>query len=296
MLLGFFLAGLLSAGAIEKRVSGQPLGTGRTVALALLKPMVFLSNGLRFDRPTDVVDTALGRKERHHELVDVKPAAKWPRDVTRAKPLRLYIIGDSMAGVFGSSLVNVARKTGVVKTRLDYKVSSGLSRPDFYDWPQHIIDVLVEFNPDATVVLFGANDGQNVYHGGKVLTVGSHAWKQLYQRRVGRAMRLLTRGRRRVYWVGNPIMRDSGYRSLIAMMNAIYSAEARRHPGVVYVDTWALLARAGSYAEYLPDERGHPVLMRGEDGIHLSRAGGDRMARHVLSVAAGDWGIRAPKK
>jgi len=40
-----------------------------------------------------------------------------------------------MAQIFGSSLENLAEDTGFVKARLSYKVSSGLSRPDFFDWP-----------------------------------------------------------------------------------------------------------------------------------------------------------------
>ena len=47
----------------------------------------------------------------------------------------------------------------------------------------------------------------------------------------------------------------------------------------------------GSYAEYLKDENGDEVLMRAPDGIHLSRAGGDRMARVVLDVIEKDWGM-----
>ena len=95
-----------------------------------------------------------------------------------------------------------------------------------------------------------------------------------------------------MYWVGNPIMRDFGYRQRIAMMNHIYEAEARKHPGVTFVSTWQALANEkGSYAEYLKDENGDLVLMRAPDGIHLTREGGDRMARVVLDVIMKDWGM-----
>ena len=89
--------------------------------------------------------------------------------------------------------------------------------------------------------------------------------------RVGQAMEILTSGGRRVYWVGNPIMRDARYGDTIAMMNKIYEAEARQHQGVTYVDTWRLLSdEKGRFAEYLPDESGDMVLMRQPDGIHLT--------------------------
>ena len=105
-------------------------------------------------------------------------------------------------------------------------------------------------------------------------------------------MDILTKGGRRVYWVGNPIMKDFGYRERIAMMNHIYEAEAKKHPGVTFVSTWQALANEkGSYAEYLKDENGDLVLMRAPDGIHLSREGGDRMAQVVLDVIEKDWGM-----
>ena len=105
-----------------------------------------------------------------------------------------------------------------------------------------MIDQIVEFDPDATAVLFGANDGQNVLYKGKVLEVGSKAWQEVYARRAGKAMDILTKGGRRAYWVGNPIMRDPGYRERISMMDHIYEAEAKKHPGVFFIPTWALFA------------------------------------------------------
>jgi hypothetical protein len=87
-------------------------------------------------------------------------------------------------------------------------------------------------------------------------------------------------------------VRDAGYRARIAMMNHIYEAESHKHPGVMFVSTWAVMANAkGSYAEYLRTGDGDRVLMRAPDGIHLSRAGGDRMAGAVLTVIERDWGM-----
>jgi hypothetical protein len=295
MLIGFFLAGLLDARNIRKDVEGRPYGALRTFQLAMLAPMTGLSGLLRADDLGSAVASALGRgEEEHHTLAEVKKTKKplWPRAITKKKPLRLYVAGDSMDQVFGSSLVNLAEETELVKAKNDYHVSSGLSRPDFYDWPQRLVDQIVNFKPDAAAVLFGANDGQDVLYEGKVLKVGTKAWQEVYAERVGEAMDILTKGGRRVYWVGNPIMKDFGYRERIAMMNHIYEAEARKHPGVTFVSTWAAMANEkGSYAEYLQDENGDQVLMRAPDGIHLSRAGGDRMAQVVLDVIMKDWGM-----
>ncbi len=295
MLLGFFLAGLLDARTIHKDVEGRPYGTLRSIQLALLAPMTGLSGLVRADDLGAAVAGALGRgEETHHTLAEVKKADKplWPRAITSRRPLRLYVAGDSMNQVFGSSLVNLAEETKLVKGKNDYHVSSGLSRPDFYDWPQRLVDQIVDFRPDAAAVLFGANDGQDVMYEGRVLKVGTGAWQEVYAKRVGEAMDILTKGGRRVYWVGNPIMKNAGYRERVAMMNRIYAAEAEKHPGVTFVSTWAAMAdEKGSYAEYLRDENGDRVLVRAPDGIHLTRAGGDRMAQVVLDTIMKDWAM-----
>ncbi len=298
MLLGFFFAGLLDVGAIDREIKGRPLGAARSVQLALLKPMLVLSESLRFDRPAAALDAILGRGEQQHHTLSEVPAEtepKWPRDISSEQPLRLSIIGDSMAQVFGSSLKNLAEDTKLIRAKLDYKVSSGLSRPDYFDWPQHMVDELVRFDPDATVVVFGANDGQNVMYGGKVLKEGSKAWQRVYGERIGEAMDILTRNSRRVYWVGNPVMRNEGYSDRIALMNSLYEAEAQHHAGVIYIGTWGLLAdEEGDFAEYFREADGDLVLVRGADGIHLTRAGADRVAANVLDVILKDWGMSAP--
>jgi uncharacterized protein len=296
MLLGFFLAGLFDVQNIKKDVEARPYGALRSLQLALLAPMSGLSRVVRADDLSTAVADALGRGEgTHHTLAQVaKTKPLWPRKITAAKPLRLYVAGDSMDQVYGSSLVNLSEATGLVKAKNDYKVSSGLSRPDFFDWPQRLIDQMVDYKPDAVSVLFGANDGQDVLDPatGQVLKVGTKAWQQVYAQRVGAAMDILTKGGRRVYWVGNPIMHDAGYRDRIAMMDHIYEAEAKKHPGVTFISTWKLFSDPkGAYSDYLKDANGDSVLMRAPDGIHLTRAGGDRMAALVLGVIEKDWGM-----
>src|SRR5262245_52261423 len=48
---------------------------------------------------------------------------------------RVYLAGDSTAGGLGSGLGPLLDQMGV-EQKLDYKNSSGLTRPDFYDWPK----------------------------------------------------------------------------------------------------------------------------------------------------------------
>jgi hypothetical protein len=296
MLLGFFLAGLLDAAALRRDVETMPLGARRTALLWLVRPVTGLSGAVGLDEPARALDRALGRDAgAHHaraELAadDARPI--WPREVTAADPLRLYVAGDSMAGQFGRPLAALAEATSPIDARVDYHVSSGLSRPEYFDWPQRLIDMVVETRSEAVVFLVGGNDAQDVKWEDRVLDVDSRAWLDLYRLRVAEAMEIATAGGRRVYWVGQPIMKDDIYGERMARLNDVYEKEAAGHDGVTYVDSWALFAdEDGGYAAYLTGDDGQRVRVRQSDGIHLTRAGADLLAARVLEVVRDDWGI-----
>jgi len=296
MLLGFFVAGLLDAAALERDAETLPIGARRTALLWLLRPVTALSGTVGLDEPAQALDRALGRVDgAHHsreELADGGARPIWPREVTASRPLRLYIAGDSLAGQLGGHLAALAEKTGLMRARVDSHVSSGLSRPEYFDWPQRLIDRVFDSKAEAIVFLVGGNDAQRVEWDGRVLDVDSPAWLDVYRLRVAEAMDVATAGGRRLYWIGQPIMRDETYDERMVMLDRVYEEEAAAHEGVTYVDTREIFANAaGKYAAYLRGPDGDLVRVRQGDGVHLTRAGADRLAAHVLDVVREDWGV-----
>ena len=77
-------------------------------------------------------------------------------------PAEVYIVGDSDAGTFGPYLETLLDGTNIVDTELNYKVSSGLARPDFFDWPAELAAKVPEVDPDIVVATFGGNDSQGL--------------------------------------------------------------------------------------------------------------------------------------
>jgi hypothetical protein len=180
-----------------------------------------------------------------------------------------------------------------MKATLDYRISTGLSRPDYFNWPKHLRTEMDTLQPDAAVCFFGANDGQGVDYGGKVLQFGTTKWVKLYHKRVGEAMDIALRdGATRVYWVGLPIMRSSEFSQVVSVMNKVYKEEAAKRDGVVYVDMWSLFSKNGAYAPYLPDAAGKLQPMRSSDGIHMSLWGGERQAGAILDAIKRDCGLK----
>ena len=200
------------------------------------------------------------------------------RTPTTADPARVLIAGDSDAGSFGPYLQKLVEGSGVAKTTLDYKTSSGLSRPDFFDWPAHFADQLGSLNPDIVIVTFGGNDGQTIH--GMSDPVDSDGWRAEYAKRVGAAMDQLSADGRTLIWVGIPNGPSDDFTARLRVQNEVVAAQVAAHPNVVFVDTWnRFTGLDGGYAEYVIDPRdGLSKDVRGGDGFHLNTNGAEILA------------------
>lgn len=311
ILVAFVLGVLFNAPAMKKTAMELPFGGQRSFRLALVSPAAAVSHWIFLDRPARFAAAALGKPDPGPKPVEVvvvtprptpqpttssgKPRPK-PTDKPLPKPyaghpMHLYIAGDSMAGIPGMALVNLSNDTHLIKPLLDYRISSGLVRPDFFNWPAQLQRQVKAFDPGAVVVMWGANDNQGVQtSSGKVYEFGSSGWEKEYRKRVGDAIAVLFGGGvRRIYWVGQPIVPDSAYDRQIRLMNDIFRGAAKKHPGVQYIDAYEVLSDGGGYAQYLRDEKGEMQQVREADGQHLTYAGGMRLAKVVMAAIKAEW-------
>lgn len=205
---------------------------------------------------------------------------------TPEDPLELWIVGDSMVQFFGDTMASMADGTGVIDATAESKLSSGLSRPDFFDWPARLTELLAAENPGALVIMYGGNDAQGLVTSQGVANPFSDLWKSEYGSRVGAVMDLVTSGSdRQVIWVGQPIMRSGDFDAKMRELNTIYQAEAASRPQVTYVSTRELFQNPdGGYDRYLPDASGNLVDVRLSDGVHLSTAGGRWLSELLLDT------------
>lgn len=310
MLLALLVAMLLGSQSLVELASQQPYGTKRTVVLALANSVDRVAHALSLDRPARAFNEWTGDTppvridvEEVVQQQAVSPPTTLPaiplevnpttglRYVSSTAPLRVLLAGDSMMRELGSSIENLAPGE-LTDTSLDYRVSSGLTRPDFFDWPSHLAVQLDQAQPEALVLMFGANDHQNVEVDGKILTVDTPEWFAEYHRRVGLVMDLLHRPGLTVTWVAQPAMRATDFSAAMAALSEVYRSEAQSRPWVHVVELSGVLnGPDGGYAASLPGEDGAPVVMRQEDGVHLSRAGADRAAVAVWDDVVQRWDL-----
>lgn len=296
-----FIALLLNAPELEKEAKAKPFGTERDIWVGIWKPFAAVSRTFYLDRPRAWADDALDRDDGG-AIFELPPTAGTPgaqptatpevpkqliRTPTVEDPLRVWIGGDSMIKVLGESVLRQAFDTGVMAPVHEPQLQSGLTRPDFFDWPGEL-NRLSNREPgyDVFVVMFGANDSQGIKTpDGKIFQPGEEGWAAEYRRRAGGAMDVLKADNRLVAWVGQPIMESAKLSERMAELNAIYSEEAAKRPWVKFIDLWPLFATPeGKYDAYIADDDGELKLMRNPDGVHLVREGADKASRAILAV------------
>ena len=310
LMVCFLVWGLLYAPELQRSAKAQPDGVRRTVSLAVLDPVVGLSDLLGLTGVTDEAAEALGRDPnaavggRVGNIpidVDEIPTFSPPPTVapsgtptsspspggaptagedtrirvpTNADRLRIAVVGDSLAAGIGYFAERVFKPyyTEVVKQG---RISTGLSRPDYFNWPEQMDYIVNRFRPDLTIVMLGENDWQALrsWDGEVEAPENTPAWEQGYEDRVERFAEIAVSSGGHVVWVGLPIERNGGRWAIRRTQNDIYEAVADRLPNVTFFDSWAEFAtRDGSYTAYYRD--GDDVkLIRTDDGVHFNSDG-----------------------
>ncbi len=208
--------------------------------------------------------------------------------------LRIGVFGDSMADGLYAGLYRDLQGQANISVSKFSQVSTGLSRYDFVDIQAKTRRQLDEQPVDVAVILFGTNDAQGIELDGQVHPFGTDSWKAAYARRVDDLVALLRSRDVAVYWVGLPKMKRDSFDGRMALINGVVSARMRAL-GVPYIETTALTANDhGEYEAYLPNDSGRRVLMRANDGIHMSMAGYLRLSAPVADRLKRDAGLDRP--
>jgi uncharacterized protein len=312
MVIAFSLGSLLNADSMLQTAQTQELGSKRhSIGVALMRPVHAVSEFLRIDRPRRRLDEALGHatpkpKKKQADPFATPPTTKAPASATsapgkhprtsghealtvsRAHPATIFVAGDSLSFEFGTSLYRIAASREVYRAvgdaTVDFKVSSGLARPDYFNWPAELARQVARLNPQIVVLMLGSNDNQPLLApDGHTYAFGTEGWKTEYHRRVGAVMDQLIARNRWVAYVGVPILATRNEQWPI--INAVIREEAATRSRAIYVDSFSLFQDPnGHYTQYLPNAAGQLVQVRTADGIHFQRAGGDLLARRTLDL------------
>ena len=317
--LTLLLASMLNAEGIRKTAQTQPDGARRELALHVTRPLVAFSRFLHLTTPRHELLAAIGREhedeidtEVHlavppfapiapHDRVPIGQTPSTPGEAANpptprkpafdaARPLKVWIAGDSLVQVPGQAIQRAAGPDAAVKVLgVESRLSTGLTRPDLYNWFVRFGEAISQLRPTVVVFSFGADDAHDfmagVPGGRKLGPLGSPSWNAEYKRRVDGVTREFNAAGIATVWLGLPIPSGTGYARSFPVVNTILRSVANAHPHTSrYVDTWHLLdSPRGKYTPYLRIG-GKLTLLRASDGIHFTDAAGDLIALEVMEA------------
>jgi len=320
MLACLLVWALLFSPELVRSADAQPTGARRSVALAVLRPLAWISDTVRLSSVTDAAMRGLGRDPDApvggpptfptDDLPTFSPTpapnggpspsgspGSDPKPPTVDSPirvptgtdrLRVTVVGDSLAAGVGFFAGRVFKPFFVDVKRYG-KISTGLARPDYFNWPRAMQQIAQAYRPDLVIVMVGENDNQALRapNGAVETQIGTGAWPPAYEQRVERFAKLATRSGAHVIWVGLPVERDEARWTFIQRQNTIYEIVADRLPNVAYLDTWELFGKPdGGYTAYYRD--GDRVeVVRESDGVHFTATGYTIMVEKIAQLANG---------
>ncbi len=223
-----------------------------------------------------------------------------PRPAGEEK-MRILLVGaSSMQFYLGAELERrLETYKGVVTHRFG-KLGTGLARPDMFDWPRQLSQLLATFRPHVVIGQWGGNDGQPMeVAGGKVLLFGSHEWDVEYTRRVKLMVDMANEAGARTIILGMPITRHKKHSDKLEHVNAITKAAAEAAGGM-YVSTWTIAVDEKGQARATITHEGKSGPMYLADGVHYARLGANYVAQRlcwqlerVLDLVPADEGLAA---
>jgi hypothetical protein len=232
-----------------------------------------------------VTDSTRTTRRGFISLLAAAPAALLLPRSALADGATVLMIGSSMmGGGFGLYLgQDLEREFGCTIDRRA-KASSGLARPDFYDWIKLGAKAREEAKPDVVVCMFGGNDGQGIFLGRKHdpewYRYGEPGWIPEYRRRVNMFADAVAPDRERLFWLGMPQVSSEKLCSRVAEMNEVYEVEMSLRPNARFVSTWDALTVKGGYSDHIVID-GTRTRVRSGDGVHVTPTGAHLLADYV---------------
>jgi len=223
-------------------------------------------------------DSENDKNDKNDEIDDV-PA------VVEAKK-KVLILGDSLAATgFGALLERRLDAHPNVVAYRKARSSSGLARPDFYDWMGEAKRQVKARLPDVVVVIIGGNDGQDLTSKsgkGKRVRWKSDGWNEAYRGRVAGFIEELRGEGRKVLWLGLPRTGTVSFEKKLVLIREVQIDAMAEFDDVEYFDTSPFFVndRGGLRRTANVGKKKNQAL-RADDGIHFTMAGAQYFADQI---------------
>lgn len=292
VILVLIIGTVLNAPSLYTRASTMKPSFARSASMTLLRPFDLVSETLgltslrrttrsALDLPRD--DTVDTFRFNQQKPTTPPPTTTLPM-LSPTNKLTMWIVGDSLSITPGESMLRSFSTDTFDIFGADGQISTGLARPDVFNWFSYINSYVTERHPRVVIVTFGANDDQYLTGGPTPIgPFGTVAWRNEYYARVSSTLDFLAAQNVHTLWIAIPPVRDPVRNDRYAVINEVTREAVLAHPTTAtLVETAAAFTNPdGSYSDSIV-VNGTPTLLRAPDGIHFTRAGGDVIARLVI--------------
>jgi uncharacterized protein len=196
---------------------------------------------------------------------------------------RILVVGDSLAGGLGAGMSRMVQDDPRYDIVNRFNESSGLSRSEFYDWPNAIEKIVADKPVDAVVILVGVNDRQDIRNGNVRYPFKSPDWLKGYQGNVDRMLAAVKAANAMAVWVSIPPMADPVFDADMRYLSDIHAKQVTAQSGHFVDVRKYFLAADGSYTDRGPDETGAERKLRARDGIAFFKQGNNRFGQLVMA-------------
>lgn len=222
-----------------------------------------------------------------------------PSGATAPEPKRertVLLLGDSLlSSGFGKDLETKLDAHPLIRCKRRAKSSTGLARPDFFDWMEAGRQEVERVQPDVVVVILGGNDGQGLTDGkGKAVSQwGDAKWEDAYRQRVEGFLQVLGAPGRKVLWLELPATGLPRFERKLALIRRVQREVLATHGDARHLDTgpYFLNAKGKPLMTAKVDGFRKPMRLRMDDGVHFTGAGGRYFAEKVYPEVLGVLGL-----
>ncbi len=198
----------------------------------------------------------------------------------------VLLLGDSLiATSFGQHLESRLDSHPLIQCKRRAKTSSGLARPDFFDWMEEGQREVERHKPEVVVVILGGNDGQGLLErkGKGGVSWGGPEWEPAYRQRVEDFLRVIAAPGRRVLWLALPPTGLPRFERKLELIRRVQREVIAGREDTVHFDTGPLFTDASGKPLKEARVQGFrkPRALKMDDGVHFTLAGGHYFANKV---------------
>ncbi|MFB0826552.1 SGNH family hydrolase [Chromobacterium violaceum] len=198
--------------------------------------------------------------------------------------LPVLLAGDSMMQGVALHLLPPLFRQHQVKAIDISKQSTGLTYPDFFNWPATIERQLAANPKTQLLVMFvGANDTWDMVNGNHYIRFASPDWEQRYRERIRSILASAGKRKVKVLWLGLPNMSRDKLNDGVHYLNRLYREEVAAGGGRFISTRETLGSQDDSFNKFMTMPDQGEVAVRTADGVHFTRQGQLLLARRVLA-------------